>query len=580
MNGQASPIPFQFTEDMKGYVTFGQTSYQDGFDQGKRDGNFLMFHLTLKTGDLDRFLTDKAHEADAIGYVECALLGGRCQVERGWFNLFVETADPDRRVMTYRLFFRDGQGQPVTLSGFKQVQDKPGFDVWHDTTTLFTNLFDGHVEHDQEAGRPTKAAGIIHISPVDFMKELTTVRVFAPTFRERAAGVERFGRFFLGSLWAAYAHLPSLKMDKFDREIPLYTTEGVTGAEITHHPFTSGDKIGLSMERFKRAPCDDVVVIIHGLTTSTDMFIMPEHYNLVQYLLDNGFTDVWTLDFRMSNRFSYNLHRGRYTMDDIALFDYPAAIATLRTAIGPKPRIHVICHCLGAASFTMSLFGKAVTGIRSCIANSVSLTPRVPKWSQVKLTIAPFACEYIAGIEYVNPYWRREPGFSAGKILATVASLFHHECDVPECHMLSFMWGTGFPALYLHENLHDITHRRGGDLYGGTSVHYLRHVRKMVNSDNTAVKYYKDDPKYALLPNNYLQYAAEIETPTLFMTGEQNHVFTDSNILAYQRLEKIVPGRHQLAVFANYGHQDVFMGKNCHVDIFPRLVKFLNEQRT
>jgi transposase len=55
MDRQSSPIPFQFTEDMKGYVTFGQTSYQDGFDQGKRDGNFLMFHLTLKTDDLDRF---------------------------------------------------------------------------------------------------------------------------------------------------------------------------------------------------------------------------------------------------------------------------------------------------------------------------------------------------------------------------------------------------------------------------------------------------------------------------------------------------------------------------------------------
>jgi cholesterol oxidase len=40
-----------------------------------------------------------------------------------------------------------------------------------------------------------------------------------------------------------------------------------------------------------------------------------------------------------------------------------------------------------------------------------------------------------------------------------------------------------------------------------------------------------------------------------------------------------VPGRHQLHVFPNYGHQDVFMGKNCHVDVFPRLVKFLNEQR-
>ena len=37
----------------------------------------------------------------------------------------------------------------------------------------------------------------------------------------------------------------------------------------------------------------------------------------------------------------------------------------MRNEIGDNP-IHVICHCLGAVSFTMSLFGQAVTGINSC----------------------------------------------------------------------------------------------------------------------------------------------------------------------------------------------------------------------
>jgi cholesterol oxidase len=46
----------------------------------------------------------------------------------------------------------------------------------------------------------------------------------------------------------------------------------------------TADKLSLSLLRFLRAPCDDVVVILHGLTTSSDMFTMPEHYNLVQYL--------------------------------------------------------------------------------------------------------------------------------------------------------------------------------------------------------------------------------------------------------------------------------------------------------
>lgn len=362
------------------------------------------------------------------------------------------------------------------------------------------------------------------------------------------------------------------------REIALYTLEGVRDADISTHYFSTEDKLGLNMLRFKRAACDDVVLIIHGLTTSTDMFVMPEHYNLVQYLLDNGFSDVWCLDFRMSNRYSYNLATHRYNMDDIALFDYPPAIAKIREHIGSR-RLHIICHCLGSVSFTMSLFAKAVTGITSVIANSVALTPRVPNWSQVKLTFAPFLVEYVLGVPYLNPLWSEDPGITKGKIFSKVVSLFHHECNVPACHMLSLMWGTGWPALYSHENLHEVTHQRGGNLYGGTGMHYYRHVIKMVRAGNRAVKLEPNNSKYDRLPNNYFEYAQDIETPILFMTGDNNRVFTDSNILCHQRLEEIVPGRHELHVFPGYGHQDVFMGKNCHIDIFPRLVEFLHKHQ-
>src|SRR5262249_22300454 len=163
--------------------------------------------------------------------------------------------------------------------------------------------------------------------------------------------------------------------------------------------------------------------------------------------------------------------------------------------------------------------GKAASGVTSVIANSVALTPRVPWWSSVKLTLGPFFVENFTSIEYLNPYWRREPGLGLGKFLSWVISLYHRECDVPECHMLSFMWGPVFPAFSHHETRADVTHRRGGDLYGGTSLHYYRHVSKMVRNNNTAVKYDPSSAKYAALPDNYLQHAAEIETPVLFITG-------------------------------------------------------------
>lgn len=566
-------VGFRFTEDMRGAVSWGATN----FDRGYEAGESCMFHVTVRIDDLDAFLKSPEHGAEIVGYVESSRQG-RCAIEKGRFNLFVATADRNSRRMLYRLFYRDAAGNPFTLSGYKEIQDQPGPDIWGDTTTLFTNLFPGHVEADQEGAAEIVAAGILKISLADFLHQLTTMRADGPNLGERIAAFEKFGRFFMGALWDTYG--PSLlpKPDRYVREIPLYTTEGVKGAEISMHPFHSVDKLGLNLTRFRRQESEDVVLIVHGLTQSSDMFIMPEHYNLVQYLLDHGWGEVWTLDFRMSNRFPYNLQRTRWTMDDVALYDFPPALAELRRHLSPRARIHVICHCLGSVSFTMSLFGKAVGGITSVVSNSVSLTPRVPPWSRVKLWAAPFLCENVMGFQFANPNWRREPGFSMGKALGWVASAFHKECGVPECGMLSFMWGAGFPALFSHENIDDVTHRRVGDLHGGVSFHYYRHVRRMVEAGK-AVKYDPAEPRFAALPDDYWKYAAEIETPVLFITGENNRVFTDSNIETHKRLQQVAPGRHELHVFPNYGHQDVFMGKNAHRDVFPKMVEFLNGHR-
>lgn len=365
-----------------------------------------------------------------------------------------------------------------------------------------------------------------------------------------------------------------------ERDIPKFTLEGVPDAEVTAHPVETDDGLGLRLLRFQRGPCDDAVMLAHGLTTSTDMFIMPEHTNLVEYLLDNGFTDVWCLDYRMSNRHGYNMQPHRYTLDDIALYDYPAAVKTIREKIGRSPRLHVISHCLGAASFSMSLFGGMVDDeVTSAIVNSVSLRPNVPTWSKVKLWTAPFLMEYLLDFSYVSPRWPNDPYLSRGKLLSYLVSAFHWECDNRACHMLSFMWGTGFPALYSHDLLAEVSHDRGSDLYGPTSVHYHRHVRQMVRENHRAVKYDPDNDRYDPLPDDYLAAAGDIEVPVLFCTGEKNQVFTNSNILAYETMEEKAPGRHALATFEDYGHQDVFMGDEVHKDIFPTLLDFLESNR-
>ena len=80
-------------------------------------------------------------------------------------------------------------------------------------------------------------------------------------------------------------------------------------------------------------------------------------------------------------------------------------------------------------------------------------------------------------------------------------------------------------------------------------------------------------------PDDYWPGARNIEAPILFVTGGDNHVFTDSNVVCYRELNALVPGRHDLHVFPGYGHQDVFMGKRSDVEIFPRFLTFLEKHR-
>jgi cholesterol oxidase len=209
--GAASGI--RFTEQMKGFAALGVEDPQAGHDQGKKSRDKLMFELTISVDDVDRFVSDAAHEGEAAGYVESDLLGGRLDVERGWFNLFVEADDPDQRQMLYRLWLTGPGGNPMTFVGAKYVRDEGGLDVWRDTSTLYVRVLDGHVEPGGDEGVPVVGAGVITIHIPDFMKQLTTFRTSGD---HPARAMEGFGRLFLGQLWDVYGRFFS----RDEEEVP------------------------------------------------------------------------------------------------------------------------------------------------------------------------------------------------------------------------------------------------------------------------------------------------------------------------------------------------------------------------
>ena len=66
----SAPVGFRFTEEMKGFISRDQHTCQQGYDEGKAQGLALMFHLTIRTDDVEEFAANPAHAAQAIGYRE------------------------------------------------------------------------------------------------------------------------------------------------------------------------------------------------------------------------------------------------------------------------------------------------------------------------------------------------------------------------------------------------------------------------------------------------------------------------------------------------------------------------------
>ena len=215
--GQPVPHPastpatsLKFTEEMKGFVKPGQAAstheeYQAAAAQGKQANDAVMFHLDISVADVDAFVTSPAHETRADGYIESQLFGGRRPVSNGTVNLFVNAADPTKKTMVYRLFFTGADGRTYTLAGFKDIQGPSVTTLWHETTTLYTQILDGHIAAGQQG--PLFGSGVLVIRPEDFfLKQLFSFRTQGPSAAARLAGLNRFGAMFLGKIWDVYGH--------------------------------------------------------------------------------------------------------------------------------------------------------------------------------------------------------------------------------------------------------------------------------------------------------------------------------------------------------------------------------------
>ncbi|WP_299083095.1 hypothetical protein [uncultured Paraglaciecola sp.] len=192
-------LGLQFKETMSGGFCLGTNEPKQGNSLGKQKGFELAMHAQVDIDDIDHFTDDAAHAGRLSGSIDFAPLGTNMCAHTGVFNLFYPDSQPNMKLMIYELGFNH-QGQEYYLAGKKEVRDDPGFDLWTDTTTLFTQLHQGVDKQAQIIG-----AGVLSLGVKDLLKLVSTVTVLnAQSSTDKAATVAKFGKFFMGELWESY----------------------------------------------------------------------------------------------------------------------------------------------------------------------------------------------------------------------------------------------------------------------------------------------------------------------------------------------------------------------------------------
>jgi hypothetical protein len=199
MSGVTGTAGITFSETMTGGFSLGVDDPAEGDKKGRASGNILAMHATIRVEDMEHFISDPEHCGKIAGTIDFTPFGSGIKATIGNFNLFNPTDCPEMKYMVYEFGFTHG-GQEYFLAGRKEVKDDPGLDLWSDTTTLFTRLYEGSSTEGKQVG-----AGILSLGITDLIAMTSTFRpINSDSAIDSYEALSKFGHFFMGELWDTY----------------------------------------------------------------------------------------------------------------------------------------------------------------------------------------------------------------------------------------------------------------------------------------------------------------------------------------------------------------------------------------
>ncbi len=612
------PAPFSpslaFTERMAGFFSnqelpeaqpkgqFITDPFAIARQYGEARNTAMEAVLTIKLGNLYSFVNDAKHEADIEGSVTCSSLSAKPMNASGKFTLF--TPDPDHTEtwnMGYSMDLQGDQG-PYHFDGTKIIHRRPGSSWWKDLTTLFVTV--------SQAGKIV-GRGIIELGLDDlihqgqsvdpqkgqFLSDLYTALskcgwwglakgFLEPYLNELDQELAlffgaKFAGFCAETVFKAYGGLLTDLMDFPSQEAAGRVRRPLQPSTVVPrvHSFLTADRVELQLTRY----CDEgksangPVILAPGFGVRASSFAIDTvSTNLVEYLVNRGF-DVWLFDYRASPTLTERTPP--FTIDDIALQDWPAAIDYVYTVTGSK-KPAVLAHCVGSMTLLMALLrnpGGIKDKVSKAICSQITLHP-VTNWLnhfKSDLGVVRLLEDYF-DVTHID---LRSSSNAASKAMDTwlwnVPVPQGEECTNPVCRRVFAVYGPS----YAHDQLNAATHNALREMFGkihGRPFEQMVHiVRKGRAVDSSGRDTY-------LTPAN----AKNLQLPLMFVAGGRNQIFQpETSQLTLAWLRTVNPewtSLYRRHVFPDYAHMDLFIGRSAAEPggVFEFFAKTLTDQRS
>ncbi len=581
----------RFSERMSGYLSppddpggsppdEGVGAFEAAYEAGRVQGTSIQFETTVVHGDLPALLEDPTSPGTLSGTVLAPVLCPTpLDVVTGSFVLL--DAGPggvgrDRTRYRMSLRSRTDPSRTFLLEGHKDVRVGSILAAWKYTATLYVTVYEGDVA-DPSALR---ARGVMHSSLTDVHHLLANAEVSDVDRAGRERYLVRFVAMFARSIWPFYggalnelgrfpaSSAPTPLRPRPRRRAGHDEMSLECGPSGRWHPSAQtlpGD--GEAWCRLVRYRGGDKgpVLLASGFAVSATALLTPTiHTNLVELLLDAGY-DVWLFDHRASGPSSST----RFTLDDIAFFDWPRAVDEVLRVTGAAS-VQVIGHCVGSVSLLMALLDgqNAMTGkVRSAVCAQFSLHPVAGGTPVPEADVSVGSLIDAVNRQLLHPDTDQTVGNVVLELaLHTVPAPEGEDCEQPVCRWINAIFG----MTHRHAQLDEATHKALPEMFGVASIRCLEHLGLMMQKGRAVDARGRD---------RYLQHPELLrDVPVHFLAGEGNYIFrpegTDRTVAWLTKHNG--PGNYSMRILPGYGHLDALVGKDVAHDVFPDVVDHLD----